>query len=275
MTQNSEASLSNRNLSGSIAIVTGGAVGIGEAIVKAFVAAGAKVIIADVRGKEGEAIAYACGPLAQFRHLDVGDAQGWSEMVRDVEAEHGAVDILVNNAGAFFYSPIEEVSLDALRKIVDVNLIGPSLGMSAVIPGMKRRRSGVIINISSVDGTRGAAGMSSYNATKWGLRGMTLSVVLETGPWNIRVNTILPGAIQTSMLNPEGLPRAELEALHPTIPMIRIGQSEEVAKAALFLASDDAAYISGAELSVDGGFGAGHYYFPRSTPMGGGESVSE
>ncbi|WP_157219439.1 SDR family NAD(P)-dependent oxidoreductase [Flavisphingomonas formosensis] len=244
-------------LEGKTAFVTGAARGQGAATTQLFLREGANVVIADILAEEGQALADTLGEKACFCLLDVRDEDAWLRAISAAEARFGPIDILVNNAAATFYGAIEETAKTDLERLLSINLIGAFLGMKAVIPGMKARRSGSIVNISSVNGLRGTAGMGAYDATKWGVRGISKTAALELAAWKIRVNSIHPGAIDTPMLNPDGSLDSAQMARDYAIAFGRVGQPEEVAQASLFLASDEASYISGAELAVDGAWTAG------------------
>jgi len=244
------------SLEGKTAIITGAARGQGAATATLFAAAGARVYLTDVLVEEGWTVAAEIGDAARFLQHDVSDQQNWADIVREVEQAEGKIDILVNNAALANSIPFLELASDTMDRMMAVNVKGCIVGMQAVLPGMIERGGGSIINISSVNGLRGTGGSAAYDATKWAIRGMSKSVALEFADRGIRVNTVHPGAIDTPMLNPAG---GELSGLAKSfrIPMGRVGESSEVAYATLFLASDAASYISGAELAVDGAWTAG------------------
>jgi len=244
------------SLEGKTAIITGAARGQGAATATLFAAAGARVYLTDVLVEEGWAVAAEIGDAARFLQHDVSDQQNWADIVREVEQAEGKIDILVNNAALANSIPFLELASDTMDRMMAVNVKGCIVGMQAVLPGMIERGGGSIINISSVNGLRGTGGSAAYDATKWAIRGMSKSVALEFADRGIRVNTVHPGAIDTPMLNPAG---GDLSGLAKSfrIPMGRVGESSEVAYATLFLASDAASYISGAELAVDGAWTAG------------------
>ena len=244
------------NLEGRTAIITGAARGQGAATATLFAAAGARVFLTDVLTEEGEAVATRIGKAASFCRLDVASQQDWADLVREVEQIEGKVDILVNNAALADSTPFLELSPNRVDQMITVNLKGCILGMQAVLPGMVERASGSIINISSINGLRGTGGTAAYDATKWAVRGISKSIALEFADRGIRVNSVHPGAIDTPMLNPGGGDMSGL-AKSFRVPMGRVGESTEVAYATLFLASDAASYISGAELAVDGAWSAG------------------
>lgn len=246
-----------KRLAGKVTMITGAARGQGEATARLFAEQGATVILTDRMTAEGAAAARAIGGKASFMPLDVTDENAWSELVAEVVKVHGKLDVLVNNAAITCLMPIGEMTKAALENVLAINLVGPYLGIRAVTPQMMRQKSGSIINISSVSGLRGTSGMSAYDASKWGVRGFSKSLALELAPSGIRVNSVHPGAIDTPMLNPNGDLDSAKAAQEYGIVMGRVGQPVEVAQASLFLASDEASYITGAELAVDGGWTAG------------------
>ncbi|UOE46132.1 glucose 1-dehydrogenase [Agromyces larvae] len=233
-------------LDGRIAIVTGGARGLGEAYARSLHAAGATVVIADVLDDAGAALAAELGDRARFAHLDVTDEDGWAAAVDGVVAEFGGVDVLVNNAGIANAAPIEHFSLAKWDAVIGVNLTGVFLGCRAVVPAMKAAGRGSIVNVSSVEGLRGSPHLHGYTASKFGVRGLTKSLAVELGADGIRVNSVHPGFIRTDMTT-----RIDPERLD--IPLGRPGDPVDVAGAVVFLASDASSFVTGAELVVDGG----------------------
>ncbi len=247
-------------LAGKTCLVTGGARGIGEGIVRRFVAEGAKVLITDVLIDEGQALADELGDVAEFSTLDVTSTTDWNRALELAEEKLGPLDCLVNNAGILKFARLDDLTEEDVRKIIDVNLIGTIMGTQAAIPFIERNGGGSIINMSSADGISGANGLSAYCASKFGVRGFTKSVALELGPRGIRVNSIHPGGILTPMANPTNVPRELYDKGYWIYPAQRSGDVADIGAAAAYLASDDAAYCYGTELSVDGGLNAGHYY---------------
>ncbi|GAA4621927.1 SDR family oxidoreductase [Actinoallomurus vinaceus] len=231
---------------GRIAIVTGGARGMGASHARALAAEGARVVICDLLDDEGEALAQEL-PAARYRHLDVTDEQSWSSVVRETEDAFGAVDVLINNAGIVHFGGVEALSPAHFRQMIEVNLVGAFIGMHTVLPGMRGRGRGSIVNISSAAGLTGFAGGVGYVASKWGVRGMTKAAALDMAGTGVRVNSVHPGVIRTPMGDSAS---PELFARQP-IP--RIGEPEEVTRMVLFLASDDASYTTGGEFLIDGG----------------------
>ncbi|TCJ37000.1 glucose 1-dehydrogenase [Parafrankia sp. BMG5.11] len=253
-------------LEGKVALVTGGARGIGEGIVRRFVEEGAKVLVTDLLDEEGEALSGELGDAVRYFHQDVTDRAGWAAAVAEAENKFGRLDILVNNAGVLFFSGFEGYSDAQIDKLIDVNLKGVILGCQAAIPALERAGGGAIVNMSSADGIAGANAVSVYCATKFAVRGLTKALALELGPRKIRVNSIHPGGIYTPLANPTNIPKEEYDKNYWIYPAQYAGEPKDIAAAAAYLASDDARYCMGTELSVDGGMNAGHYYmgFPGS-----------
>jgi 3alpha(or 20beta)-hydroxysteroid dehydrogenase len=255
-------------LSGKVAIVTGGARGQGAAEARLFVAEGARVVIGDVLAREGELLARELGPAARFVRMDVSQEAGWQAALAAAR-ELGPLTTLVNNAAIQHYAPLIETRTDDYLRVIQVNQVGCFIGMRSCAPVLAANGGGSIVNVASMDGTRGTNGMVAYVSSKWAMRGLTKVAAIELGPANIRVNTILPGSILTPMGNPESEDMATFGRHFAGHPLGRIGMPEEIAKLALFLASDDASYCTGAEFLADGGATAGVFYdgvvtsFPR------------
>ncbi|WP_353227310.1 glucose 1-dehydrogenase [Novosphingobium sp.] len=242
-----------------IAIVTGGARGMGAETVRAFVNQGARVVIADVLVHEGQALADELGDAAIFHTTDVAHAAEWMALLAVTHDRFGAPDVLINNAAVMRFTSILDCDVDDFRSVLDINLVGTFLGLKIVGGDMVRRRRGAIVNISSVDGMRGANGYAAYSASKWGVRGLTKVAAMEFGPRGVRVNSVHPGGVYTAMGNPTGAPVEAIDDGFGLVPLQRTGRPHEVAMASLFLASDEASYICGAELAVDGGWTTGIY----------------
>ncbi len=247
-------------LSGKVAIVTGGARGMGAATSRLFVAEGAKVAITDVLEEDGKALAAELGDAARFYHHDVTSEQAWADVVAQAEADLGPIDVLVNNAGILLFKSLLATTREDYERVLQVNLVGEFLGIKAVAPGMIARGKGSIVNISSVDGMKGANGLVAYASSKWGVRGLTKVAALELGHRGIRVNSVHPGGVDTAMTNFDNSGREQINQRFTNIPLQRVSGPEEVAAASLFLASDDASYLAGAEIVVDGGMTTGVYY---------------
>ncbi|MCU1365870.1 MAG: 3-alpha(or 20-beta)-hydroxysteroid dehydrogenase [Aeromicrobium sp.] len=245
-------------LAGRVAIVTGAAQGQGRAIAARFAAEGARVVVADIADDRGQDLA---GELAGavFAHVDVGNPRDWAAAVEMAVGELGGVDILVNNAGLVHHASLADTTLADYERVVRVNQIGPFLGMQAVAAPMTAAGAGSIVNISSVRGLTGANGLLAYTATKFAVRGMTKVAALELGRHGIRVNSIHPGAIATEgVLGAAALGDLSLiDANFAELPIQRIGRPDDIASLALFLASDESSYCTGAEFVADGGASAG------------------
>ena len=238
-----------------VAIVTGGANGLGEAIVRRFAEEGARVVIADIDVDQGERLAAELGDAVRFVSLDVGDERQWDGAIDFVLKEFGRLDVGVNNGGIVLHADLEDTSLADYERIVRVNQIGTFLGMRAMARAMKRSGGGSIINTSSIRGLQGASGLLAYTATKFAVRGMTKAAALELGEHGIRVNSIHPGAVATRLIgdaSPEQVDRYFADQ-----PVPRIARPREVANMALFLASDESSYSTGSEFVCDGGVSAG------------------
>jgi 3alpha(or 20beta)-hydroxysteroid dehydrogenase len=249
------ARLNNR-----VAIVTGGARGMGAATARLFAAEGAKVVIADVLDDEGRKLASEIGGSARFIHHDVTDEASWDALIEQTESSFGAIDILVNNAGVLLFRTLAETSKADFERVIDINLLGTFLGTKLLGTRMAARGRGSIINVSSVDGMKGANGLGAYCASKWGIRGLTRVAAMEFGHKGVRVNSVHPGGIDTAMGNPYAEQKADVNKRYTMVPAQRVGEPEEVARTSLFLASDDASYLCGAEIAVDGGMLTGQYY---------------
>jgi 3alpha(or 20beta)-hydroxysteroid dehydrogenase len=234
-------------LDGKVAVITGGARGQGAAEGALFTSEGATVYLTDVLADDGAKTAADIG--ATFLAHDVTDPAQWQAVVDRVTADHDRLDVLVNNAGILHWATMTETPLEVWNRVIAVNQTGVFLGMQAVAPAMKRQRSGSIVNISSIGGMRGASACFAYGATKWAVRGMTKGAAQELGPFGIRVNSIHPGVIDTPMMADQ-----DLGAIAQRVPLGRWAGPDEVAKLALWLASEDSAYASGAEFVLDGGY---------------------
>jgi 3alpha(or 20beta)-hydroxysteroid dehydrogenase len=242
-----------------VALVTGAASGIGAAIAQCFVEEGARVVIADVADTAGEELAASLGDRAVYAHLDVADEAQWQTVVDATLARWQRIDILINNAGFVAFHEIAQYPVAEFRRILDVNLFGTFLGTRIVGNVMLAQRRGAIVNMSSVDGMKATNGASAYAASKWGVRGFTKAAALEYGHRGVRVNSVHPGTIDTPLSNPGRVPAETFDVYFRDVPLQRTGRPMEVARACLFLASDESSYCNGAELAVDGGVLAGQY----------------
>ena len=243
------------DLTGKTVLITGGARGLGAEAARQAVAAGADVVITDVLDEDGKATAEALGDRARFLHHDVTSEEGWAEAVAYAVAEFGGLHGLVNNAGISTGAFLETESVEHFRKVLDINLTGVFIGMKAAIPAMKEAGGGSIVNISSAAGLMGLALTAGYGASKWGVRGLTKIGAVELGTARIRVNSVHPGMTYTPMTASVGIERGE--GKYPNTPMGRVGEADEIAGAVVFLLSDAASYVTGAELAVDGGWTTG------------------
>lgn len=240
-----------------VAIVTGAARGQGLAEAHAFVREGAEVVLADVLDEEGRAAAEEIGAGARYVHLDVTEEQDWAAAVAQVTAEIGRVDVLVNNAGVARLTPLVGGSPEDYLRVVMVNQFGVYLGIRATAPAMAESGGGSIVNISSIDGLIGMAGVAAYVSSKFAVRGLTKVAALELAPLGIRANSVHPGFIDTPMLRPAGATDDHLEAFVADVPLGRLGTVDDIAGLVVFLASDASAYCTGAEFVIDGGLTAG------------------
>ena len=231
-----------------VVLVSGGARGQGAAEARLLVAEGAKVVIGDTREDAGRRLAAELGPAAVFVRHDVADEAEWTRAAAEAL---GGLHGLINNAGIFIPRTLLETDAALFEQHTRVNQFGCFLGMKAAVGAMERAGGGSIVNISSVAGLRGAAGAFAYSATKWALRGMTKSAAVELAPRRIRVNSVHPGPIDTEMLAARSAEENQRRVRQ--VPLKRMGTAEEVARLVLFLLSDDSAFITGAEMAIDGG----------------------
>lgn len=260
----------NRRLQGKVAIVTGAARGTGEAIARLFVQEGARVAIADVRIEQGELLAAELGEAAIFVACDVSRREHWDELMARVRTRFGDPAVLVNNAALLDVSPIDEVTEETLTRLFRVNQLGPVLGIQSVLPGMRVQGYGSIVNIGSTDGVLGQdMGLIAYGSTKFALRGITRISAMELGRDAIRVNCIIPDSGNIEMSAPflpagadhDAMMRQHVEQiLRPPPWATGFHRFEEIARMALFLASDESAGCTGADFPVDGGYISGRRF---------------
>jgi NAD(P)-dependent dehydrogenase (short-subunit alcohol dehydrogenase family) len=232
-----------------VAIVTGAASGIGAATVELMAAQGVTVYAADIVYTEAATVS----EYVHHRHLDVSDLDSWTALTREVGENEGGLDILVNNAGLVgSYDTITDISIESWHAIVAVNQTGTFYGIRSCVPLMRARGAGSIVNVSSIWGLVGASGVSAYQASKGAVSTMSKNASVTYAPEGIRVNSVHPGLIITPMTNAQD--QAISDGIVALTPMGRAGRPEEVAAAIAFLASDAASYITGAQLTVDGGY---------------------
>jgi 3alpha(or 20beta)-hydroxysteroid dehydrogenase len=231
---------------GKVALISGGAQGMGAAHARLLVGEGAKVVIGDILDEKGKALADELGDAARYVHLDVTQPDDWEAAVSTALNDFGTLNVLVNNAGIVALGQLGKFDLAKWQKVIDVNLTGTFLGIQAAVEPMKAAGGGSIINVSSIEGLRGAVMVHPYVASKWAVRGLSKSAALELAPHKIRVNSIHPGFIRTPMT--KHLPDDMV-----TVPLGRPGTSDEVASFVLFLASDESSYATGSEFVMDGG----------------------
>ncbi|GHB39276.1 oxidoreductase [Streptomyces cirratus] len=236
-------------------VITGGARGLGAAAARAVVDGGGRVLITDVLEAEGAATAAALGGAARFLRHDVTSEDDWTAALEYAAAEFGRLDGLVNNAGIATGRFLEHESVEHFRRVVEVNLVGTFIGIKAAVPLLRANGGGSIVNISSAAGLTGLALTAGYGASKWGVRGLSKIGAVELAESRIRVNSVHPGMTLTPMTAPVGIRAGE--GNYPGTPLGRVGAPEEIAAAVAFLLSDSAAYMTGAELAVDGGWTAG------------------
>jgi 3alpha(or 20beta)-hydroxysteroid dehydrogenase len=245
-----------QRLSGKVAIVTGGARGMGEATVRLMVNEGARVLIGDLLDEPGQALAGELGDAAQFMHMDVTHQADWQQAVSTAQAM-GPLKILVNNAAIVMQKTIMDTTEDDFMNIVRINQLSVFLGMQAVFESLRDNGGGSIINVSSIDGMQSKNSLTAYSATKWAVRGMTKSAALEMGKYNIRVNSVHPGGIYTAMHGSQFMSQQDADAFYQRHALPRVGLPHEVAAVTAFLASDEASYSTGSEFMADGGWHAG------------------
>jgi 3alpha(or 20beta)-hydroxysteroid dehydrogenase len=243
-------------LNSKVALVTGGARGIGEACARAVVANGGQVVIADLSDESGQGLGTELGERARYVHLDVTSADEWAQAVAFTLAEFGTLNVLVNNAGTATFGPLGTYTRESWDALLAVNLTGPFLGMSAARDALVASAPAAIVNVSSAAGMVGSAQAHGYTASKFGLRGLTKSVALELGAFGVRCNSVHPGPIRTPFTQ-------DLDMSLIVGPLGRMGEPEEVANLVVYLASDESSFSTGSEFMVDGGQIAGIKAMPR------------
>ncbi len=244
-------------LEGKVAIVTGGARGMGESTVRLFVEHGARVVIGDVLEEEGRALEKELGGSACFVPMDVSSPEAWERAVARA-LEFGPYNVLVNNAAILLLKSVSDTTPEEYMRVVQVNQLGTFLGVQAAIEPMKAAGGGSIINVSSIDGLHSSAGVVAYSSTKWAVRGLTKCAAIELGQYGIRVNSVHPGGVYTVMGGAERSSEEDMnKSVYSRFPIPRVGRPEEIAALSLFLASDEASYSTGSEFVADGGWFAG------------------
>ena len=238
-------------LRGKVALVTGAAQGQGLAHVHALVQEGASVVIADILDAPGEALAQELGAQAVFAHLDVRSDDDWKRAVDLALDSFGGLNVLINNAGVLVRGSIGEMTTEDWFTTIDINLTGAFRGIQAALPALRDAAPSSIINVSSTAGFLGFPGMSAYNASKFGLRGLTRSAAVELAPEGIRVNSIHPGNVQTAMIE-------DYDGGFEQVPQRRAARPDEISPLVVYLASDESSYCTGSEFLIDGGESAGH-----------------
>jgi len=231
---------------GKVAIVTGGARGQGEQIVRTMAREGCSVIVGDVLDGPGRAVAASLGDSVVYTHLDVTSENDWTNAVTLAQSTFGGLDVLVNNAAIYRRQLLEDESLADLDKVLRVNLHGPFLGIKAAAPAMRARGGGSIVNVSSLAGATSYPAHGSYSMSKWALRGLTRTAAIELAPSSIRVNAVLPGNIRTDM-SPTTAAREVPTGLK------RQADPQETTNVVAFLASDDSSFVNGTDVVADGG----------------------
>ena len=248
-------------LDGKVALITGGARGMGKSHVRHFVAEGARVVFGDVLDSRGAYVAAKLGSdCCRYVHHDVTSEADWDAAVALAMSAFGGVDVLVNNAGILAFASIADMPLADFRRVLEVNAVGCWLGMKAVIGPMTKAGGGSIVNISSVEGFTGAAGLSAYSASKFAIRGMTKAAAQELGQFGIRVNSVHPGGVMTRMVLEQADSGRDGSRFLEGMPLGRFAEPAEISRLVAYLASDESSYSTGAEFLADGGLLSGPGY---------------
>jgi len=246
------------DFAGRVAVVTAGGSGIGAATARSFAEQGAAVVVADLSGRRAESVATDIagrGGRVQWLKMDAAEPEGVQAAIARAVETYGRLDVMVNNAGLAEVAPLEEISLESWNRVLAVTLTSAFLGMKYCLPVMRRQGAGAIVNTASISGTAGDHGLSSYNAAKAGVINLTRSAAIENARHGIRINCVCPGTIDTRAPLLLGGDRADevRRAQAGVTPLGRMGRAEEIAAAILFLASDEASFVTGAALVADGG----------------------
>jgi 3alpha(or 20beta)-hydroxysteroid dehydrogenase len=248
-------------LEGKVALITGGARGIGAASAERYIEEGAKVVIADRRADEAEALAVQLNQQqansALAIELDVSDEAAWTHAVKRTINTFGKLNILVNNAGIIRVLPLEKTDLEIFTKVINTNLVGTFLGIKAVMETMKVNGGGSIVNFSSIQGLEGRENMSAYTASKFGIRGLTKTTAIELGEHAIRVNVVIPGPTRTKMTERKGWSDEDYDRVYGKYPLGRMAAASEIANMVVFLGSDESSFCTGGDYPVDGGVSVG------------------
>jgi 3alpha(or 20beta)-hydroxysteroid dehydrogenase len=248
-------------LDGKVALITGGARGMGKSHVRHFVAEGARVVFGDVLDDQGAHVAAKLGgEWCRYIHHDVTSEADWAAAVGLATEAFGTLDVLVNNAGILTFAPIAEMAVADFRRVLEVNAVGCWLGMKAVIAPMTRAGGGSIVNISSIEGFTGAAGLSAYSASKFAIRGMTKAAAQELGGFGIRVNSVHPGGVLTRMVLEQADSGRDGSRFLGNLPLGRFAEPGEISRLVAYLASDESSYSTGSEFVADGGVLSGPGY---------------
>ena len=238
---------------GKVAVVTGGASGIGAATVRRLVSEGASVLVADLQQEAAEGLAAEVGDAAAPYALDVTDLGAVEAMMADAAARFGKIDIVFNNAGISSMGRVDELDIDEWHRVIDVDLNAVFYGCRAALPHLRANGGGAIVNTASISGLFGDWGLPAYNAAKGAVMNLTRTLAADHARDNIRVNAVCPGGIETAMTDSLVNSRRAQEQYQRLVPMARMGVADEIASAVAFLASDDASYVTGHGLVVDGG----------------------
>jgi 3alpha(or 20beta)-hydroxysteroid dehydrogenase len=250
-------------LDGKVALITGGARGMGKSHVRHFVAEGAQVVFGDVLDEQGAAVAAGLGEQAcRYTHHDVTSEEDWAAATALAVEVFGRLDVLVNNAGILQFAAIADMSPADFRRVLEVNTVGCWLGMKAVIDPMTKAGGGSIVNVSSIEGFTGAEGLSAYSASKFAIRGLTKVAARELARFGIRVNSVHPGGVLTRMIIDSAGARAadQAEAFLRAMPLGRFAAPVEISRLVAYLACDESSYSTGSEFVADGGLLSGPGY---------------